>query len=66
MTKFNNFPDLYRAAFAETNPAIKMALLSQVKKALDEWEETSHGRLATSDHSAIALAHETSPTAIAA
>jgi hypothetical protein len=37
---FADFGDLYRAAFAEPNPAIKQLLLAEVKKALDHWAET--------------------------
>lgn len=38
-TTFNNFGDLYRAAFAEQDPEKKLFLLTQVRKALDHWEE---------------------------
>jgi hypothetical protein len=38
---FNNFGELYRAAFAEQDPERKLFLLSQVRKALDYWEEQS-------------------------
>ena len=34
---FDNFGDLYRAAFAESDPEIKQILLSDVKRALDLW-----------------------------
>jgi hypothetical protein len=34
---FNNFGDLYRAAFAERDPEIKQLLLADVKRALDRW-----------------------------
>jgi hypothetical protein len=40
--KFKSFGDLYRAAYAEPNPERKMLLLSQVRKALDEWEQGAH------------------------
>ena len=44
--KFTSFPDLYRAAFAERNPEKKMALLSEVKRALDDWERSSENWVA--------------------
>jgi hypothetical protein len=34
---FENFGDLYRAAFAESDPEIKQILLVDVKRALDRW-----------------------------
>ena len=37
---FGNFGDLYRAAFAESNPSTKQVLLSEVKRVLDQWHET--------------------------
>lgn len=37
---FADFGDLYRAAFAEPNPATKQLLLAEVKKALDHWAQT--------------------------
>ena len=37
--RFNNFGDLYRAAFAEPNPTTKQLLLAEVKKVLDRWAE---------------------------
>jgi hypothetical protein len=37
---FTNFGELYRAAFAEVNPTTKQMLLAEVKKALDNWQET--------------------------
>jgi hypothetical protein len=42
---FKNFGDLYRAAFAEPNTERKTLLLSQVQKALEDWERTSANRL---------------------
>jgi hypothetical protein len=40
-TPFKNFGDLYRAAFAELDAKKKTILLSQVQKALWDWEESS-------------------------
>ena len=37
---FDNFGDLYRAAFAENDPEIKQLLLAHVKHALDRWAES--------------------------
>jgi hypothetical protein len=36
---FSNFDKLQRAAFAETDPEKKVLLLSEVKKAVDDWEQ---------------------------
>jgi hypothetical protein len=38
---FSSFSDLYRAAFAETNPDVKQLLLAEVKRSLDHWEQTT-------------------------
>lgn len=35
---FKSFSDLYRAAFAEPNVERKTLLLSQVQKALEDWQ----------------------------
>jgi len=35
----SNFDKLQRAAFAETDPDRKVLLLSEVKKAVDDWEQ---------------------------
>jgi hypothetical protein len=43
---YGSFSDLYRAAFAEPDPDKKLFLLSQVKKAIDDWEQTLHNRIA--------------------
>lgn len=40
-TPFKNFGDLYRAAFAEPDAEKKTILLSQVQRALRDWEESS-------------------------
>jgi len=40
--QFRTFSDLYRAAYAEPNPERKALLLSEVRKALDEWELGLH------------------------
>ena len=34
---YANFGDLYRAAFSEADPQLKQQLLSDVKRALDNW-----------------------------
>jgi hypothetical protein len=34
-----DFGELYRAAFAERDPATKTLRLSEVQKALDDWQE---------------------------
>lgn len=44
---FSNFSDLYRAAFAERDPEAKLLLVAEVKKAIDDWEQTLHNWLAT-------------------
>jgi hypothetical protein len=36
---FSNFDNRHRAAFAETDPEKKVLLLSEVKKAVDDWEQ---------------------------
>jgi hypothetical protein len=36
---FRDFGELYRAAFAERDPASKTRRLSEVQKALDDWQE---------------------------
>ena len=36
---FDNFGDLYRAAFAEQDPEKKLFLLSEVRKAIEKWEQ---------------------------
>ncbi len=36
---FDNFGDLYRAAFAEQDPEKKLFLLGEVRKAIEKWEE---------------------------
>jgi hypothetical protein len=41
-TRFDNFGELYRAAFAEDNPEIKQLLLADVKNVLDRWAESDH------------------------
>jgi hypothetical protein len=38
-SNFKDFGQLYRAAFAEPNPERKLFLLSEVRKAIDEWEQ---------------------------
>jgi hypothetical protein len=43
---FPSFSDLYRAAFAETNAEIKQLLLAEVKKSLDDWEQTTRDGMA--------------------
>jgi hypothetical protein len=40
-SKFSDFGDLYRAAFAETDPETKQVLLAEVKRALDMWAISS-------------------------
>ena len=40
--RFDNFGELYRAAFAEDNPEIKKLLLADVQKALDRWAESEN------------------------
>jgi len=42
--RFDNFGDLYRAAFAETDPEQKQVLLADVKNALDQWAEADNRR----------------------
>ena len=41
-SQFDNFGDLYRAAFAENDPEIKQLLLAHVKHALDRWAESEY------------------------
>ncbi len=43
-SRFANFGDLYRAAFAESDPEVKQTLLADVKKELDRWgaSDVSH------------------------
>jgi hypothetical protein len=43
-SRFDNFADLYRAAFAESNPEIKQMLLADVKRELDRWAESELNR----------------------
>ena len=42
--RFDNFGDLYRAAFAENDPKLKQTLLEHVKTALDRWAESDRKR----------------------
>ena len=35
---FNDFAELYRAAFAEDDPNRKSLLLQEVRRVLEEWE----------------------------
>jgi hypothetical protein len=42
--RFDNFGDLYRAAFAENDPELKQLLLVHVKTALDRWAESDRKR----------------------
>jgi len=44
---FDNFGDLYRAAFAESDPELKQLLLAHVRTALDRWAEADRRRPAT-------------------
>jgi hypothetical protein len=37
--EFKDFGELYRAAFAERDPSTKEVRLSEVRKALDDWQE---------------------------
>ena len=37
--RFDSFAELYRAAFAESDPKQKQLLLAHVKTALDSWAE---------------------------
>jgi hypothetical protein len=39
-TRFHDFGELYRAAFAEPNLDTKQLLLADVQKALDRWADT--------------------------
>lgn len=45
--RFDNFGDLYRAAFAESDPEHKQVLLADVKNVLDVWAEADRGRADT-------------------
>jgi hypothetical protein len=38
--RFDSFGELYRAAYAESDPVLKQTLLSAVKQALDRWAES--------------------------
>jgi len=49
--RFDNFGDLYRAAFAESDPEQKQVLLADVKNALDQWAENDSRR--TPDKAAL-------------
>ena len=40
--RFDNFGELYRAAFAENNPEIKQSLLADVQSTLNQWAECDH------------------------
>jgi hypothetical protein len=54
-TGFKNFGDLYRAAYAESNAERKVLLMSQVKRALDEWAQTpaAHGSTLVAKSAAV-------------
>ena len=41
-SRFDNFGELYRAAFAENDPEIKQLLLADLKNALDRWAESDY------------------------
>jgi len=45
--RFANFSELYRAAYAEPDPARKAVLLGEVRKALNEWEQMLENWVAT-------------------
>jgi hypothetical protein len=45
---FDDFGQLYRAAFAECDPEIKSRLLSEVRQALAEWERNAEESSSTS------------------
>jgi hypothetical protein len=38
MRQVSDFGELYRAAFAETDPNRKVALLCEVRRVIDQWE----------------------------
>lgn len=38
---FASFGDLYRAAYAELDPTTKQLLLTEVKRALDRWQDSA-------------------------
>lgn len=54
MYRFTDFGDLYRAAFAEPNPAAKQLLLAEVKKVLDHWAESVNDGMPASIRAACA------------
>ena len=47
VVRSQDFSQLYRSAFAETDPERKVALLCEVKKAIERWEQM----LQTTHHS---------------
>lgn len=57
---FADFGDLYRATFAEPNPATKQLLLAEVKKALDHWAQTINEAMPVS---ALLLVHQSTRAA---
>ena len=42
--RFDNFGDLYRAAYAENDPELKQLLLGHVKTALERWADSDRKR----------------------
>ncbi len=65
-TKFRTFGELYRAAYAEPNPERKAFLLSEVRRALDEWERGLHATEIAIRMKASQVADTSAPQAIMA
>ena len=59
---FDNFGDLYRAAFAEQDPEKKLFLLSEVRKAIEKWEQASRSPLAEKSKPPTVVAAFRSPS----
>jgi len=50
---FDDFGDLYRAAYAEVDPETKQILLAEVKNVLDRWQETVRDEAVTAPETRI-------------
>jgi hypothetical protein len=54
---FDSFGELYRAAYAESDPELKQTLLSAVKQALDRWADSERDYTGNSPKAPSPYAH---------
>jgi hypothetical protein len=55
--RFDGFGELYRAAYAESDPVLKQTLLSAVKQALDRWAESERDNTGKAPKAPSSYAH---------